>query len=422
MSNEEMQEASHKDGRVIVGLDIGTTKICVIAAEASRDGDFRVIGFGESRSVGLKRGVVTDIQSAVKSIKEAIEECQLRSGIEINDVYAGIAGRHILGLNNNGVVAVTGETITESDIRRVIESAKATNEPDKEILHTLTQEYIVDGQDGVNNPIGMAGRRLEARVHIIMGSITSAANIVQCCRNAELNVRDIVLEPFASSIAVLEEEEKELGVVLLDIGGGTSDMVIYKNGSVVHTSVLALGGNQMTNDIAIGLNTTKAEALRIKHEQGTALVSKVQKGEILTLKGIAGRDVRLINKRILAEVIEARFREIFQMIQIKLDNSGFRLSCGAGVVLTGGSSLLKDIDKLAEEVMGMPVRIGSPSKIKGLSDLVESPKYSTAIGLIRYGIDMDLERTFLKDNTDNILTSVAQSFKKLVKIFFGSFQ
>ena len=206
MSNEEMQEASHKDGRVIVGLDIGTTKICVIAAEASRDGDFRVIGFGESRSVGLKRGVVTDIQSAVKSIKEAIEECQLRSGIEINDVYAGIAGRHILGLNNNGVVAVTGETITESDIRRVIESAKATNEPDKEILHTLTQEYIVDGQDGVNNPIGMAGRRLEARVHIIMGSITSAANIVQCCRNAELNVRDIVLEPFASSIAVLEEE------------------------------------------------------------------------------------------------------------------------------------------------------------------------------------------------------------------------
>jgi cell division protein FtsA len=421
MSYEEMQEASYKDGRVVVGLDIGTTKICVIAAEVSPENDFRVIGFGESPSEGLNRGVVTNIRAAVKSIRKAIEECQLKSGIEINDIYAGIAGHHILGLNKDGVVAVTGDTISESDIQRVIESARATNSPDKEILHTLIQEYIVDGQDGVNNPIGMAGKRLEAKVHIILGSVTSAANIVQCCNNADLNVRNVVLEPFASSIAVLEEEEKELGVVLLDIGGGTSDMVIYKNGSIIHTSVLPLGGNQVTNDIAIGLRTTKIEALKIKHEQGTALVDSVKKGEVLTLKGIAGREDRIIDKRLLAEVIEARFREIFQLIKAELGNTGFGPGCAAGIVLTGGSSLMNDIDMLAEDVMGMPVRIGSPVNIKGLSELVESPKYATAIGLIKYGIDADLETTFLKENADNIFVNVAQSFKKLVKNFFGIF-
>lgn len=416
-----MQDAPYKDGRVVVGLDIGTTKICVIAAEVSSDNDFRVIGFGEAPSEGLNRGVVTNIRAAVKSIRKAIDECQLKSGIEINNVYAGIAGHHILGLNKDGVVAVTGDTITESDIQRVIESARATNSPDKEILHTLIQEYIVDGQDGVNNPIGMAGRRLEAKVHIILGSVTSAANIVQCCNNADLNVQNIVLEPFASSISILEEEEKELGVILLDIGGGTSDMVIYKNGSIIHTSVLPLGGNQVTTDIAIGLRTTKIEAIRIKHDYGTALISNVKKGETLTLKGIAGREDRIIDKRLLAEVIEARFREIFHLIQNELKKSGYASASAAGIVLTGGSSLMKDIDILAEDVFGMPVRVGSPTNIKGLSDLVESPKYSTAIGLIKYGIDTDLETTFLKENTDNVFSNVAVSFKKLVKNFFGLF-
>jgi len=416
-----MQDAPYKDGRVVVGLDIGTTKICVIAAEVSPDNDFRVIGFGEAQSEGLNRGVVTNIRAAVKSIRKAIDECQLKSGIEIHNVYAGIAGHHILGLNKDGVVAVTGDTITESDIQRVIESARATNSPDKEILHTLIQEYIVDGQDGVNNPIGMAGRRLEAKVHIILGSVTSAANIVQCCNSAELNVQNIVLEPFASSIAILEEEEKELGVVLLDIGGGTSDMVIYRNGSIIHTSVLPLGGKQVTTDIAIGLRTTKIEAIRIKHDFGTALVSNVKKGETLTLKGIAGREDRIIDKRLLAEVIEARFREIFYLIQNELKKSGYAPSSAAGIVLTGGSALMKDIDILAEDVFGMPVRVGSPTNIQGLSDLVESPKYSTTIGLIKYGVDSDLETTFLKGNTDNVFSNVAVSFKKLVKNFFGLF-
>ena len=416
-----MQDAPYKDGRVVVGLDIGTTKVCVIAAEVAPDNNFRVIGFGEAPSEGLNRGVVTNIRAAVKSIRKAVDECQLKSGIEINNVYTGIAGHHIQGLNKDGVVAVTGDTINESDIQRVIESARATNSPDKEILHTLIQEYIVDGQDGVNNPIGMAGRRLEAKVHIILGSVTSAANIVQCCNNADLNVQNIVLEPFASSISILEEEEKELGVVLLDIGGGTSDMVIYKNGSIIHTSVLPLGGNQVTTDIAIGLRTTKIEAIRIKHDYGTALISNVKKGETLTLKGIAGREDRIIDKRLLAEVIEARFREIFHLIQNELKKSGYASASAAGIVLTGGSSLMKDIDILAEDVFGMPVRVGSPTNIRGLSDLVESPKYSTAIGLIKYGIDTDLETTFLKENTDNVFSNVAVSFKKLVKNFFGLF-
>jgi cell division protein FtsA len=366
---------------------------------------------------------VTNIRSAVKSIRKAIEECELKSGLEIENVYAGIAGHHIVGLNKEGVVAVTGDTITESDIQRVVEAARATNTPDKEIIHTLTQEYIVDGQDGVIDPIGMAGKRLEARVHLILGSISSAANIVQCCNDANLNVINIVLEPYASSLAVLDEQEKELGVILLDIGGGTSDMVIYKNGSIVHTSVLPLGGNQVTNDIAIGLRTTKSEALRIKHDHGVALISKVQGGETVHLKGIAGREERVIDKRLLAEVIEARFKEIFELIQKEIRSSGFGPGCAAGVVLTGGSANMKNIIDLAEEVLKMPVRIGSPTNFEGLSDLVDAPEYSTVVGLIRYGAKAGLEETTVLKNTNHekLLTGIGLNFKKMIKSFFNLF-
>lgn len=418
-----MQEESHEDKRTIVGLDIGTTKICVVAAEVNEDGDFRIIGVGKTNSEGLNRGVVTNIRSAVKSIRKAVEECELKSGIKIENVYAGIAGHHILGLNKEGVVAVTGDIITESDIQRVVEAARATNSPDKEIIHTLTQEYIVDGQDGVIDPIGMAGKRLEARVHLILGSVSSAANIVQCCNDADLNVVNIVLEPFASSLAVLDDQEKELGVILLDIGGGTSDMVIYKNGSIVHTSVLPLGGNQVTNDIAIGLRTSKSEALRIKHEYGVSLVEKVKEGETIHLKGIAGREERIIDKRLLAEVVEARFREIFELILNEIKSSGFGPGCAAGVVLTGGSSNMKDLVLLAENVLNMPVRVGNPSNIDGLSDMVESPEFSTVVGLIQYGVNTDLEESTLLKNTnsDNLVKGVTQSFKKLIKGFFNLF-
>ncbi|MCP4754025.1 MAG: cell division protein FtsA [Proteobacteria bacterium] len=418
-----MQEESKEDRRIVVGLDIGTTKICVVAADVSPDGDFRIIGVGKSASDGLNRGVVTNIRSAVKSIRKAVEECELRSGVEIEDIYAGIAGHHILGLNKDGVVAVTGNTITKNDIQRVVESARATNSPDKEIIHTLIQEYIVDGQDGVVDPIGMSGRRLEAKVHLILGSVTSAANLVQCCSEAGLNVQNIVLEPFASSLAVLDEQEKELGVVLLDIGGGTSDMVIYKNGSIVHTSVLPLGGNQVTNDIAIGLRTTKAEALRIKHDYGVALMSRVNDGEVVNLKGIMGRDDRIIDKRLLAEVIEARFREIFQLIANEINSSGFGPASAAGMVLTGGSSLMRNLAELAEEECRVPVIVGSPTNIKGLGEMVESPSFSTAVGLIMYGAEPDMEETTILKNadSDNLLTSVSLNFKKLVKNFFNLF-
>jgi len=418
-----MPEESYKDRRIVVGLDIGTTKICVAAANVSPDGDFRIIGVGKAPSEGLNRGVVTNIRSAVKSIRKAVDECELKSGIKIEEVYSGIAGHHILGLNKDGVVAVTGNTITKSDIQRVVESARATNSPDKEIIHTLIQEYIVDGQDGVVDPIGMQGKRLEAKVHLILGSVTSAANLVQCCNEAELSVHNIVLEPFASSMAVLDEQEKELGVVLLDIGGGTSDMVIYKNGSILHTSVLPLGGNQVTNDIAIGLRTTKLEALRIKHEHGVALISKVKDGETINLKGIAGREDRIVDKHLLAEVIEARFREIFQLIRNEIESSGHGPNCAAGIVLTGGSSLMTNIAVLAEEECQMPVRIGSPTNIQGLGELVESPKYSTVVGLIMYGAEPNMEETtVLKDsNPENLLTNVTLNFKKLIKSFFNLF-
>lgn len=418
-----MQEESYDNKKVLVGLDIGTTKICVVAAEVNDDGAFRIIGVGETKSEGLNRGVVTNIRSAVKSIRKAIEECELKSGIEIENVYAGIAGHHIVGLNKEGVVAVTGDTITESDIQRVVEAARATNTPDKEIIHTLTQEYIVDGQDGVIDPIGMAGKRLEARVHLILGSISSAANIVQCCNDANLNVINIVLEPYASSLAVLDEQEKELGVVLLDIGGGTSDMVIYKNGSIVHTSVLPLGGNQVTNDIAIGLRTTKLEALRIKHDHGVALINKVQGGETVLLKGIAGREERVIDKRLLAEVIEARFREIFELILKEIRNSGFGPGCAAGVVLTGGSANMKHIINLAEDVLKMPVRIGSPTNVEGLYDLVDAPEYSTVVGLIQYGAKAGLDETAILKNTshEKVLTGIGLNFKKMIKSFFSLF-
>ncbi len=417
-----MSESDLHKGRIVTGLDIGTTKICVVAAEVVSNTRLRIIGFGQAPSEGLNRGVVTNINAAVESITQAVEECQLKSGIEIDRVYAGIAGHHIQGMNRDGVVAVRGDTITESDIQRVIEAARACNFPDKEILHTLCQEYIVDGQDGVKSPIGMAGKRLEAKVHIILGSVTSAANIIQCCHNAGLHVQNIVLEPLASSLAVLEEEEKELGVILIDIGGGTSDMVIYKNGSIVHTSVLPIGGHQVTNDIAIGLRTTKQEALRVKHEFGIGMENRVTPGETFSIKGIAGRSDRIIDKKLLAQVVEARFREIYELILEDIDQSGFAPSCGAGVVLTGGSSLMRGVDELAEEVLQMPVRIGRPIHIEGLDELVSSPIYATSVGLVKYGAENDMSTTFSKDgNPEHIFSDVLTNMKKSIKSFFDFF-
>lgn len=404
--------------KTIVGLDIGTTKICVVAAQIDDEDNIEILGVGHACSDGLTKGVVTNISSAVKSIRKAVDECQLKSGIEITRVYAGIAGHHIYGLNSEGVVAVNGSTITESDIQRVIESARAFNSPDKEILHTLSQEYIVDGQDGVKDPIGMAGKRLQAKVHIVLGSITSATNIVQCCHDAGLEVSNVVLEPLASSLAVLENEEKDLGVILLDIGGGTTDMVIYKNGSIVHTSVLPLGGNQITNDIAVGLRTPRSEAIRLKHKEGLAMKSMVKEHEVINVSGISGREDRIVDKHLLAEVIEARFREIFSLVKKNIEQSGYGPTSATGVVLTGGSSLLQGLDLLAEHVLRMPVRIGTPLNTKGLDTFVLSPMFATSIGLVKYGSQHHFDSDIKNSNPEHTLKDVMVNLKELVKTFF----
>jgi cell division protein FtsA len=407
------------ENKLIVGLDIGTTKICVVAAELDNDGNIGILGIGTSPSEGLNKGVVANIGAAVKSIKKAVIACELKSGIKIENVYAGIAGHHIQGINSEGVVAVKGTTITESDIQRVIESARAFNAPDKDIIHTLSQEYIVDGQDGIKDPIGMAGKRLQAKVHIVLGAVTSATNIIECCKEAGLNVISIVLEPLASSLAVLEREEKELGVILLDIGGGTTDMVIYRNEAIVYTSVLPIGGNQVTNDISVGLRAPRTEALRIKHEFGTALKKSVRDDEIITVSGISGRQERIISKHLLTEVLEARFREIFELIAQEIDVSGYGPTSATGVVLTGGSSLLSRLDTLASEVLNMPVRIGSPINVGGLNELVSSPMYATAVGLVRYGAQNSSDIIYSKTaNPENTYASVLSNFKGLLKNFF----
>lgn len=414
-----MRQVPEGEKKTIIGLDLGTTKICAVAAEVNEESEIRILGIGHAPSQGMNKGVITNISAAVRAIKKAVEECGLKSGLPIETVYAGIAGHHIYGMNSDGVVAVNGKTITESDILRVIESARACNSPDKEILHTLPQEYVVDGQDGVKDPIGMAGKRLQAKVHIVLGSVTSATNIVQCCNEANLNVANIVLEPLASSLAVLEEEEKDLGAILLDIGGGTTDMVIYKNGSIVHTSVLPIGGNQVTNDISMGLRTPRTEAIRIKHDHGVAMISMVEEGEILNVSGISGRGDRIVDKHILAEVIEARFREIFDLIKQNIKASGYGPTSAAGVVLAGGSSLLAGLDILAEDVLEMPVRIGKPLHVNGLDEYVNSPMFATSIGLVKYGADADIESLFLKNaNPDNTFPNVVQSMKDIIKNFF----
>ena len=407
-----------EENQIVVGLDIGTTKICAVVAQVGNQEELDILGVGHAKSDGLTKGVITNISSAVKSIRKAIDECQLKSGLEIDNVFAGIAGHHIQGVNSEGVVAVSGQTITESDIQRVIESARAFSAPDKEILHTLSQEYIVDGQDGVKDPIGMAGKRLEAKVHIVLGSITSATNIVQCCHEAQLNVANVVLEPLASSLAVLETEEKELGSILLDIGGGTSDMVIFKNGSIVHTAVLPLGGNQITNDIAVGLRTPRSDAIRIKHDEGVALRSMVEE-EVIHVVGISGRADRIVDKHLLAEVIEARFSEIFYLIKDNIEKSGYGPTSTTGVVLTGGSSLLSGLDVLAEQVLKIPVRIGIPSSVTGLDDLIQSPMYATSVGLVKYGIEHQYDPSFLRSmDAKNTFPAVFQSLKDTIKKFF----
>lgn len=374
-----------KRDNLVIGLDIGTTKICTIVGEIKEEG-IEIIGIGTHPSMGIRKGVVVNIESTVQSVKKAVEEAELMAGSEINTVYAGIAGGHIKGFNSHGVIAVKDKEVSKADIERVIEAAKAVAIPqDREVIHVLPQEYIVDEQDGILDPLGMSGVRLEVKIHIVTAAVASAQNIIKSANKAGLDVSDIVLQQIASSEAVLEHDEKELGVTLIDIGGGTTDIAIYHNGTIKHTGIISLGGNQVTGDIAIGLRTPVSEAEKIKKKYGCAMTSMVDRNDAIDVPSVGGRETRTVSKQILSEIIEPRLEELFQLVNAEIGSSGYDAMTASGIVLTGGTASMDGIVELAEQVFNMPVRRGLPTGISGLVDVVKSPMYSTGVGLVLYG-------------------------------------
>ena len=380
--------------QLVVGLDIGTTKVCAIVGEMTENG-IDIAGIGTHPSRGLRKGVVVNIESTVSSIKKAVEEAELMAGCEITSVYAGIAGGHIRGINSHGIVAIKDREVKPADVDRVIDAAQAIAIPlDRELIHVIPQEFIVDEQDGVRDPVGMSGVRLESKVHIVTGAVTSAQNIIKCCNRAGLNVCDIVLEQLASAEATLSQDEKELGVALVDIGGGTTDIAIFSSGSLIHTGVLSLGGNHITNDVAVGLRTPAHEAERIKQKYGCALTSRVTQDETIEVPSVGGRNPRLLSRQILAEIIEPRLEEIFSLVRQEIVRAGCEDQIAAGVVITGGTSIIEGGAELAEQVFHLPVRCGYPQGIGGLIDVVRSPMYSTGVGLLQMGMKQAFQGRF----------------------------
>lgn len=395
-----------KIDNLVVGLDIGTTKVCAIVGEAFEDG-LSIIGIGSHPSRGLRKGVVVNIESTVDSIRKAIDEAELMANCEISAVYAGIAGGHIKSFNSHGMVAVKDREITEYDVRRVIDAAQAVAIPmDREVIHSLPQEFIIDDQDGIREPIGMNGVRLEAKVHIVTGAVTSAQNIIKCANRAGLNVSDIVLEPLASSDAVLSDDEKELGVALLDIGGGTTDLALFSEGSMKHSYVLALGGDHITNDIAVGLRTPAADAERIKKKFGCAYSRICSVEDRIPVPSVGGRQPRELSRKILADIIEPRMEEIMTLVHDEIVRLGLEKSFPAGIVLTGGTSLLEGVQELSEEVFEMPARLGTPENVGGLQDVVSNPMYATGVGLVIYGSRQARSNRFRIRDQGNIFDKV----------------
>jgi cell division protein FtsA len=373
------------DSEIIAGLDLGTTKVCAIVAEVTDDG-LDIIGIGSVPSKGLRKGVVVNIESTVQAIKAAIEQAETMAGVEIQSVYAGIAGSHVRGINQEGVAAITTREVSEEDVRRVLDQAKAIPLPgDRQVIHVLPQEYIVDAQDGIREPVGMSGVRLEARVHLVTAATSAAQNIIKCCERCDLHVADMVLEPLASAHAVLSDDEKEIGVALIDIGGGTTDLIIHVEGAVVHTSVIPIGGINLTNDIATGLRTPMAEAERIKIKYGCAMTSMVDEEETIEVPSVGGRAPRVLPRHVLCQIIEPRAEEIFQAVAHVIAETGFSEMLASGVVITGGTTQLDGMPELAESILGLPVRRGAPVGVGGLMDVVKSPAYATGVGLVKYG-------------------------------------
>jgi len=402
---------------LVVGLDIGTTKICAVVGDVV-DNQLNIIGIGKYPSKGLRKGVVINIDATVDSIKKTIEEAELMAGCEITSVYAGVAGGHIKGMNSHGIIAVKSREITPRDVQRVIETASAVALPlDREVIHVIPQEFIVDDQTGIRDPVGMAGVRLEGKVHIITGAVTSAQNIIKCANKAGLDVNDIILEQLGASEAVLDRDEREIGVALLDIGGGTTDLAIFVGGTIQHTSVIALAGNHVTHDISIGLRTPKQEAERLKIRYGCALASMIRKDETIEVPSVGGRKPRILSRKTLAEIIEPRMEEIFELVNQNLNESGLADLLGAGIVLTGGGSIMEGTVELAERVFGMPIRLGVPRWIGGLTDLVTSPLYATSVGLALYG-SKNLHQTRFKAQDTNLFKKVLVRMKEWLGEYF----
>jgi len=381
-----MMAQSH-ESRMVVGLDIGTSKVVAIVGEISIDGELEIVGIGSHRSSGLKKGVVVNIESTVQSIQRAIEEAELMAGCQIHSVYAGIAGSHIRSLNSHGIVAIKDREVFSQDLDRVMDAAQAVAIPaDQKILHILPQEYLIDEQEGVKEPLGMSGVRLEAKVHLVTCAVNAAQNIEKCIRRCGLEVEDVILEQLASSYSVLTEDEKELGVCMVDIGGGTTDIAIFTEGAIRHTGVIPIAGDQVSNDIAMALRTPTPHAEEIKIKYACALAKLAGPDETIKVPSVGDRDPRDLSRQALAEVVEPRYDELFTLVQAELRRSGFEDLIAAGIVLTGGTAKMEGVVELAEEIFHMPVRLGAPQGISGLTDIVQNPIYSTGVGLLKYAI------------------------------------
>ncbi|MCK5725504.1 MAG: cell division protein FtsA [Thiotrichaceae bacterium] len=398
---------ANKREDMVVALDIGTSKVVALVGEVDLDGRLSVIGIGKQPSRGMKKGVVVNIDATIDSIQRAIEEAELMAGVNIETVYCGIAGSHIRSMNSHGVVAIKEKEVTDADVDRVMDSARAIAIPaDQQVIHVLPQEFIIDNQDGIRDPVGMFGVRLEARVHMVTGAQSAAQNIIKCVKRCGLTVSDIILEQVASSLAVLQDDEKELGVCIVDIGAGTTDIAIYVNGSIQHTAVIPIAGNQVTSDIAFAVRTPTMSADMIKIKHGSAL-RQLAGTEIIEVPSVGERAPRGLSAEILASFIEPRYEELFLMVKDELSRSGYDQKIGAGIVLTGGSSLVKGAVELAEEIFNLPVRIGMPRDIGGLKGEVENPIHSTGIGLLLYGVDQQAygdNHSFVNTNKESFWT------------------
>ncbi len=384
--------ANSSNEQMIVGLDIGTSKVVAIVGVAGPDGQLEIVGTGMHPSSGLKKGVVVNIESTVAAIERAVQEVELMAGGQIHSVYAGIAGNHIRSLNSHGIVAIRDREVHRLDIERVIDAARAVAIPaDQEILHVLPQEYIIDNQEGVREPLGMSGVRLEAKVHLVTGAANAAQNIKKCIRRCGLEVDDVILEQLASSYAVLTEDEKQLGVCMVDLGGGTTDIAIFTDGAIRHTGVIPIAGDQVTNDIAMALRTPTANAEELKIKYACALAKLARPEETIKVPSVGERPPRDLSRQALAEVVEPRYDELFTLVQAELRRSGFEELVAAGIVLTGGTAKMEGVVELAEEIFHMPVRLGCPQNIQGLSDIVNNPIYSTGVGLLLYGLEQQRE-------------------------------